>query len=86
MDVPGWLWAVWAIATVGGFGVLEGIALHNRRQHDTLTGTWRRLVGVYPVNARRRVLVPLTTSVFIAFVVWLIVHMDWGLWGGSGSS
>lgn len=84
--IPGWLWLTWAAVMLGSFGVLEGIALANRRNHDTLTGTWRRLVGVYPVNARRRVLVPLTTSVFIAFVVWLIVHMDWGLLGGNGTS
>jgi hypothetical protein len=86
MIIPGWLWLTWFAAMAGSFGVLEGVALHNRHMHDTLTGTWRRLVGVYPVNPRRRVLVPLTTSVFIAFVIWLVAHMDLGLWGGSGTS
>lgn len=86
MGIPGWLWAVWALVTVGGFGTLEGIALANKRGYDTLTATTRRLLGIYPVKPLRRVTIPVFASVLIVFIGWFVPHIVAGWWGGSGTS
>jgi len=86
MNVPGWLWATWAIATLVSFGVMEGLALHDRRGYDTLTATTRRWLGIYPAKPLRRITIPLFATTLLVFIGWFLPHIALGWWGGAGGS
>ena len=86
MSIPAWLWATWLIGVIASFGVLEGIALANRKGYDTLTANLRRWCGIFPVRPWRRVTIPVFAATLIVFVGWFVPHIVAGWWGGSGTS
>ncbi len=84
--ISGWLWLAWAVGVLSSFGVMETVALRNRRGYDTLTATTRRVLGIYPVRPLRRVTIPLFAATLLVFIGWFIPHIIAGWWGGNGAS
>lgn len=76
------IWAVWAITAAVSGGVLETIALIDRRKGDTLSEKTRALLGIEPVKPIRRVAIPVFVAVFVGFVAWFVPHivLQWGWW------
>lgn len=74
-EIPAWMWITWAAIALGGFAILETIALANRREGDTLSENIRRWLGITPPNPRRRILVPAFVAGLLVFVVWFIPHI-----------
>jgi len=64
MSPPGRAWAA------RGLAVLEGIALLNRRDSDTLSEHLRRRLGIDPANERRKAAVPLFIAAVVALAAW----------------
>lgn len=75
MSLPDWAWAAWGLAVLATFAVLEGIALLNRRDGDTLSEHLRRWLGIDPANERRKAAVPLFIAAVVALAAWLIPHL-----------
>lgn len=70
--IPSWAWLAWLAA----FAVLEGIALLNRRDGDTLSeNVWRALLPSRGAPYWR-----LRRFVLLAFCAWLSAHF---LTGGA---
>lgn len=84
--IPGWAWALFLTVTAAAFGAMETIAIVNKRRGDTLTATTRRWLGVDPVNARRRVGIPLFAAALLIFTSWFLPHIVAGWWGGGGGT
>ena len=78
--IPEWVWIVWLLITLGIFAGLEGIALANGHDGDTLSERTRRWLGITPHNPRRRIAVPAFAAVLTGFVLWFLPHILWSIW------
>lgn len=73
--VADWLWVVWIVACLATFGVLEGIAIVNRTEGDTLTENLKRWLGIDPPRPWKRAGIATFTSVVLGFVSWFVPHI-----------
>lgn len=80
MYVEPWVWIAWVIVSLGGFALLETIALINRRRGDTLSENIRRWLGIDPPNPIARIGIPAFAAVLIIFVIWFIPHIVFQVW------
>lgn len=78
--MPTWAWIVWLVAALGGFAILETIALANRRDGDTLSENIRRWLGIYPPSPMKRFFLPAFVFGMVAFFVWFIPHIVFQVW------
>ncbi|MFE6362986.1 hypothetical protein ACFVP3_23680 [Streptomyces sp. NPDC057806] len=70
MDFPLWLWAIPAAS----FGVLEALAIANKRQGDTASELLRLAAGAKPARPWR----PLGVAAIAGFCAWLAHHLIGG--------
>lgn len=80
MFVDAWVWIAWLVVSLGGFIVLETIALVNRKRGDTLSENIRRWLGIDPPNPAARIGIPVFVAALIIFIVWFIPHIVFQIW------
>ena len=62
-----WMWVAW----IAAFGVIEGVALFNKKKGDTLSeNVWRWFKVKDPDSSGRS----LRMGVLGAFLIWMLVH------------
>jgi hypothetical protein len=66
-----WGWIVWTGVSLGGFAVLEGIALRKGEHGNTLSCHLRRTFGIYP----RKRWHPVGRAAFLGGLLWLGHHI-----------
>lgn len=80
MFVEAWVWIAWLVVCLGGFAVLETLALINRRRGDTLSENIRRWLGIDPPNPVARIGIPAFVGVLVIFLIWFIPHIVFQIW------
>jgi amino acid permease len=75
VSVPSWAWITWIAVALTAFGVLEGVALANRRRGDTLSENIRRWLGIDPPRRSRRIGMAAFATLLVAFVGWFVPHI-----------
>lgn len=74
MDNPfTWLWIGW----LGVFVVVEGIALFNKREDDTLSHHIWKWFSLKDETGR---FAKLRRTIFLGFMAWLVAHFVTGGW------
>lgn len=63
-------WALWILA----FGIIEYAAIQDKREGDTFTEHWRKLIGTGK-DGRRNIVNWLFRAVTIVGLIWLAPHM-----------
>lgn len=75
MTVDSAWWVGWLVAVVASFGVLEGIALGNRADGDTLSENTRRWIGMFAGTRKRAAGAAAFAGTVLGFAVWFVVHI-----------
>lgn len=69
-----WRWSAWALATVGGFALIEHAA-YTTGSHPTLTAVLRFWLGIAPVKPGRTVRAAVAAGAVAGGLVVLAVHL-----------
>lgn len=69
------VWAWWLVCIVVSFGVLEGIALINKRKGDTLSEYTRKWIGLGDNGWKRTLGAAAFAGTLLGFVTWFVLHI-----------
>lgn len=72
-EVPGIAWALWGVFVVGGFAILEAVAVRNGPSEDALSHVLRRLFRVREKLGAATFLVVLALLNLV--LLWLSTHI-----------
>lgn len=68
-------WAIWLASVAVSFGVLEGIALLNKKDGDTLSENTRKWIGLKENGVKRVAGASIFAGTILGFATWFVVHI-----------
>jgi hypothetical protein len=68
-------WAIWLGLIVASFGVLEGIALFNKKSGDTLSENTRKWIGLKENGFKRVAGASVFAGSILGLAAWFVVHI-----------